>query len=459
MNQDQTVIVIGAGIAGLTAAQKLGEKGYKIILLEARQDVGGRVRVSHDIPLGPLYLHEIGEYQGKDGIQGFIQAHPDYLLTTSDLPASQPIPALLQELNVRTAIEIRSTQVWHNNFEQSIMIIGENAAHFDRAKFNAIFLNYRNQRENYFPSFSTADPVSIEEQFAKALATTFAEAYSGIAMEEFENVMQNAKKNELVFFEYGDMHHIVEKNGYYTFVKHIESSLKNTKLYFDSFVTKIEQNKNKVVVKTLKGEQYLGDAIVVTLPLGVLQKNVVQISDLSNNKKLAIQNLKMGIMNTVTLKFKTQFWKPENMSFVVLNTRLQERPVTVFFNANKILENIEPTLIASFFANDGLRDSQVLIEEAKNAIKQAWPDAPDPIFEEATAWHQDPYTYGSYASFSLDTKNKDIVNMMSPEWDGRLVLAGDAVVPIGLMGCFHGAYISALRAARLIDESLRSCIS
>lgn len=450
---NKTVIVIGAGIAGLTVAQKLGEKGYNIILLEARQDVGGRVRVSHDIPLGPLYLHEIGAYRGNDGIQSFIQAHPDYLLTTNDLPAYQPIPVLLQEL------DIHSTQVWHDDFEQRIMIIGEHATNFDRAKFNTIFMNYRNQRENYCPSFSNADPASMEERFAKALATTFAEAYSGIAMEEFENVMQNAKKNELAFFEYGDVHHIVEKNGYYTFVKHIESNLKNTKLYFDSFVTKIEQNNNKVVVKTLKGEQYLGDAIVVTLPLGVLQKNNVQISDLSDNKKMAIKHLKMGMMNTVTLKFKTQFWKPENMSFVVLNTSPEERPVTVFFNANRILENIDPTLIASFFANDGLRDSQVLIEEAKNAIRQAWPDAPDPIFEEATNWHQDPYSYGSYASFSLDTKNKDIVNMMRPEWDGKLVFAGDAVVPIGLMGCFHGAYISALRAARLIDESLRSCIS
>ncbi len=109
VNEEQKVIVIGAGIAGLTAAQKLGEKGYNVILLEARQEVGGRVRVSHDIPLGPLYLHEIGTYQGTGGIAGFIKTHPDYLLTTADLPSSQPIPALLHELG------ISSTGVWHND--------------------------------------------------------------------------------------------------------------------------------------------------------------------------------------------------------------------------------------------------------------------------------------------------------------------------------------------------------
>jgi len=449
-NHNQTIIVIGAGIAVLTAAQKLEERGYNVILLEARQEVGGRVRISHDIPLGPLYLHEIGNYQGKGGVEGFIKTHPGYLLTTADLPASQPIPALLHPLGISSA------EVWHSDFEQRIMVVGEQKNSFDRAKFNTIYMNYRNQRENYYPDFSSHNPISIEEQFARALTTTFAEAYSGVSIEEFQTVMRNAKKNELVFFEYGGMHHIVENNGYHALVNHIKNSFNNTKIYLNSFVSKIEQDNKKVIVNTVNGEQYIGEAVVVTLPLGVLQQNSMQISGLSNEKRMAIQNLKMGIMNTVTLKYKTQFWEKENISFVILNTNSHARPITVFLNTNKVLKNIEPTLVASFFATDGLRDSKDLINDAKDAIKEAWPNAPDPIFEEATAWQHDPYTYGSYANFSVETKDKDIVNMMSPEWGGRLVFAGDAVIPIGLMGCFHGAYISALRAARLIDEHLKS---
>lgn len=451
--QDKTIIVIGAGIAGLTAAQKLEEKGYKVILLEARHEIGGRVRVSHDIPLGPLYLHEIGTYQGPGGIKGFISDHPNYLLTDSELPASQPIPGLLRELG------ISSTEVWHSDSEERIMVVGEKAKSFDRAKFNTFYANYRNQRENYCPNFANPNTMSIEAQFAKALSTTFAEAYSGISINEFQTIMQNAKTNDLAFFEYGDMHHIVEKKGYHTFLKHIEHNLKHTKIHFNSFVSEVHQVENEVVVSTSNGTQYIANAAVVTLPLGVLQKGIVRISDLSNDKKTAIQNLKMGVMNTVTLKYDRQFWNQANLSFVILNTTaktLQERPITVFLNISKVLENTEPTLIASFFAEDGLRDSKDLIKDAKNAIKQAWPDAPAPIFEEVTAWQNDPYTYGSYASFSVDTKGKTIVDIMSPEWDGKLVFAGDAIVPIGLMGCFHGAYISGLRAARLINEFFSS---
>jgi monoamine oxidase len=36
------VIVIGAGFAGLVAARDLGQQGHRVIVLEARDRVGGR---------------------------------------------------------------------------------------------------------------------------------------------------------------------------------------------------------------------------------------------------------------------------------------------------------------------------------------------------------------------------------------------------------------------------------
>ena len=37
------VIVVGAGLAGLTAADRLADHGWEVVVLEARQRVGGRV--------------------------------------------------------------------------------------------------------------------------------------------------------------------------------------------------------------------------------------------------------------------------------------------------------------------------------------------------------------------------------------------------------------------------------
>src|ERR1043165_1371359 len=40
---DQEIMIIGAGPAGLEAARALGQRGYKVTLLEARKELGGRV--------------------------------------------------------------------------------------------------------------------------------------------------------------------------------------------------------------------------------------------------------------------------------------------------------------------------------------------------------------------------------------------------------------------------------
>ena len=43
MNAEADVVVVGAGLAGLTAARDLAAAGRSVIVLEARDRVGGRV--------------------------------------------------------------------------------------------------------------------------------------------------------------------------------------------------------------------------------------------------------------------------------------------------------------------------------------------------------------------------------------------------------------------------------
>lgn len=66
MKKDAEVIVIGAGIAGLTAAKLLKAAGRSVLVLEASDGVGGRVRTD-----------EVDGYLLDRGFQVFLTAYPE----------------------------------------------------------------------------------------------------------------------------------------------------------------------------------------------------------------------------------------------------------------------------------------------------------------------------------------------------------------------------------------------
>jgi NADPH-dependent 2,4-dienoyl-CoA reductase/sulfur reductase-like enzyme len=57
----KSVVVIGGGISGLAAAKKLKEKGFTVIVLEAQEKVGGRIRTDRSLGVafdeGASWIH------------------------------------------------------------------------------------------------------------------------------------------------------------------------------------------------------------------------------------------------------------------------------------------------------------------------------------------------------------------------------------------------------------------
>ena len=63
MQETRRAVVIGAGLAGLSAARALTNSGWEVIVLKARGWMGGRIWTEGGIDLGAHWIH------GTDAMQ------------------------------------------------------------------------------------------------------------------------------------------------------------------------------------------------------------------------------------------------------------------------------------------------------------------------------------------------------------------------------------------------------
>jgi monoamine oxidase len=63
-SKGRSVLVIGSGLSGLAAARELKRNGCDVVVLEARDRIGGRIQTSRiwpDMPMdmGATWIHEV----------------------------------------------------------------------------------------------------------------------------------------------------------------------------------------------------------------------------------------------------------------------------------------------------------------------------------------------------------------------------------------------------------------
>lgn len=283
-----TVVIIGAGVAGLYAAKALHDQGITVIVLEASSVHGGRVRPLPgfaDFPLeaGAEFVHGKGNAAGDPPsfLWSSIDAYdPDLLLEYGSHKEMYDIDGV-----------IKTDPYWDAGLE--------------------------NCWQFYLNMYAyTGDDILMSEHLETEYGVTpthpywhFYEAWIG---SEFGTSIDRIGMKSIAISE------VLWLTGGKDFLLDTDYLGLMDTLFFEPILDKIQYNRvvtsvlydsDGVIVSCADGSMHFGDKCIVTVPLTILKENSISFSPaLPTTKQNAIDTLDMGAGMKLFLKFSNNFW-------------------------------------------------------------------------------------------------------------------------------------------------------
>jgi monoamine oxidase len=424
------VIILGGGAAGLAAAGELFRAGRNVLLLEARDRLGGRILTRHapdetvPIELGAEFLH------GK----------PPALLD------------LIQETSLRV-VEGDDRR-----------FISENGAFRQLDDFWQIIDRVDSQirRENdisYQAFLETAHASVFEKQIAKSFVEGFNAAHAdriSTAALSFEEEASEKIDGTRQFRLLG---------GYDQIVQRLARELPASCVQLGCVVRAVKWRKSEVEVRaeTNAGEvRFRAPRLIVTFPLGVLKAAIegphgVVFEPPLDSKREALAHLEVGHVVKVILQFREAFWNSRD--------RLQSGPSFGFalnldadFPTWWTQSPISSNLLTGWAggpAADKLigRDPEQLRAAAFDSIAETFGITIAQLGSLFVRdwhhdWGSDPFSLGAYSYPKVG--GLEAAKVLAQPLDETLFFAGEATDVLGFNGTVHGAIESGLRATREI---------
>ena len=278
----ERVAVVGAGIAGLTAARELMDAGFQVVVLEARDRLGGRIDSVDDagfdgtLQLGALFVGEGGSV-GEEIAAASVGTVPFEPVVEARTPSGEPAP-----IPPTGPEAIASAQAWAATQPHDVSLT--------RALVGSgvIPLTGTPDAAGVTPGEWLAHTIVSEVQPATG-ATTTALSARGFDATRLQ------QPGRLITGRLAD---------------YVDELARTVEVTVSSVVTNIDYDARRVSLRLDSGESLNVDRVIVTVPLGVLKTDTLRFSPtLPLLHQRAISILGMGVIDTVWVQFETAFWR------------------------------------------------------------------------------------------------------------------------------------------------------
>ncbi|MBT5818123.1 MAG: FAD-dependent oxidoreductase [Proteobacteria bacterium] len=423
----EAVVVIGAGMAGLSAARRLEAGGYRVIVVEARDRPGGRMWTDYSlgtaVDLGAAWIH------GDASSNPLMKMVDRYGLSTK---ATDWDATWLFDIGYGEIEDESYDPIWRKS-EGIIerLYEAQSTASSQRSVADALAPILKRL---------AGDPIvkrGIQWRLSSQIEVEYADNFDQLSLKHWD--MDEKFRGDDVIISGG-------------FQKIVEPMTRGLDIRYGHVVDKVSYGGSGVKVATNQGVIECHRA-VVTVPLGVLQQERVKFEPSLPEEKIdSIGRLGMGVMNKIVLRFSKRFWPEDAHRLGLLNSSTEN--LTEYFPLTPY--SGEPVIVG---LTRGRHAKSIETASKEDVVQQTLSDLKF-MFGSAvpyktagsvvTGWHSDEFSRGAYSHVPPGGSFSDYRTLARP-LDDQIFFAGEATHAT-YPSTLHGAYFSGERAAKEIME-------
>ncbi|WP_162901540.1 FAD-dependent oxidoreductase [Breoghania sp. L-A4] len=415
------IIVIGAGIAGLSAAHALRGAGHTVIVLEANGRIGGRIDT--DRSLG------VAVERGANWIHG-ISGNP------------------LTDIAKRAGAALAVTD------NESLTVFGARGETIADAELG--------RAESRYSDMLAEIDEELEASDDQPLATALRDIDAGFLKDPVMRWVSSSTEDDVgapieaasaYYFDEDEVFpgaDAILPDGYDAVLAPLAIDLD---IRLTTPVTRITQGDGRVIVETPDGPVD-GAQAICAVPLGVLKAgNITFDPPLPDGHADAIKRIGFGTVTKAAVAFDAPFWPIQTQFFGHLDETRGRWPTTFNLRPSTGRNILMMIATGAYAQRADAMDPGALKADLTAVLRAMFGDGtPEPAGIVASAWSRDPHTLGAYSFPAVGSKAADF-DHLAKSVSETLSFAGEHV-GFAYHGTAHGAHLSGLKAAATVLQRL-----